>query len=82
MVPFNVVVAGKHLGTRNLRLDDAAYREAGQGNHTSVLHWDGLTATLVGADHTGDYVVLERLADGSYRLEITPHDPGAAAFIP
>lgn len=82
VVPFDVVVAGAHLGIQNLRVDDAAYREAGQGNHTSVLHWDGLTATLIGADHTGDYVVLERLADGSYRLEITPQDPGAAAFIP
>ncbi len=81
VVPFDVVVAGVHLGVRNLRVDDAAYREAGQGNHTSVLHWDGLTATLAGTDHGGDFVVLERLADGSYRLEITPHDPSPGSFI-
>jgi hypothetical protein len=82
VVPFDVVIAGASLGTHNLRVDDAAYREAGQGNHTSVLHWDSLAAALAGADHTDDYVVLERLVDGSYRLEITASDPGPAAFMP
>lgn len=81
VVPFEVVIGGTSLGTHNLRVDDAAYREAGQGNHTSVLHWDGLGPTLAASDYTDHYVVLERRADGTYRLELTPNDPGAAAFI-
>ncbi|MGQ0824221.1 MAG: phospholipase D family protein [Actinomycetota bacterium] len=81
VVPFAVRLNGADAGMHNLRVDDAAYREAGQGNHTSVLHWDGLGPTLAATDYTGNFVVLERLADGTYRLEITPHDPGAAAFI-
>jgi len=33
-------------------------------------------------DYTGEYVVLERLSDGTYRLEISPNDPGPGAFLP
>jgi len=81
VVPFAVAVNGVDLGMHNLRVDDAAYREAGQGNFTAVLHWDSLTPTLAAMDYTGYFVVLERLGDGSYRLEITPQDPGGAAFV-
>lgn len=80
-VPFRVVVNGIDHGVRTLRVDHAPWREAGQGNHTTVLHWDDVAAILDATDHTGDYVILERLTDGSFRLEITPTDPGAAAFI-
>jgi hypothetical protein len=80
-VPFHVVVNGVDHGIRTLRVDHAPWREAGQGNHTTVLHWDDVAVILDTTDHTGDYVILERLTDGSFRLEITPTDPGAAAFI-
>lgn len=80
-VPFRVVVNGIDHGVHTLRVDHAPWREAGQGNHTTVLHWDDVAAILDATDHTGDYVILERLTDGSFRLEITPTDPGAAAFI-
>jgi hypothetical protein len=81
VVPFSVVLNGVNLGVHNLRVDNAAYREAGQRNHTSVLHWDDLGPTLAAVDYTGHFVVLERLTDGSYRLEVTPTDPGPAAFL-
>lgn len=79
-VPFHVVVNGVDHGVHTLRVDHAPWREAGQGNHTTVLHWDGVAAILDATDYTGHYVVLERLIDGSFRLEITPTDPGSAAF--
>lgn len=80
-VPFHVVVNGVDHGVHMLRVDHAPWREAGQGNHTTVLHWDDVAAILDATDYTGHYVVLERLTDGSFRLEITPTDPGAGAFI-
>lgn len=80
VVPFHVVINGSNRGIHNLRVDDAAYREAGQNNHTSVLHWDDLGPELAAADFTGYFVILERLANDSYRLEITPDDQGAGAF--
>lgn len=80
-VPFHVVVSGVDYGIRTLRVDHAPWREAAQGNHTTVLHWDDVAAILDATDHTGHHVILERLTDGSFRLEITPTDPGAAAFI-
>lgn len=81
-VPFRVVVNGVDHGTRTLRVDHAPWREAGQGNHTTVLHWDDVAPILDAADYTGHYVLLERLKDGSFRLEIVPTNPGSGAFMP
>jgi hypothetical protein len=80
-VPFHVVVNGVAHGIRMLRVDHAPWREAGQGNHTTVLHWDDVAPILDAANYTGHYVVLERLTDGSFRLEIAPTDPGTTAFM-
>src|SRR5205823_6122087 len=38
-IPFDIVIAGTPLGTRNLVVDHAPHREAGQANHLTVLHW-------------------------------------------
>ncbi|MHB1846254.1 MAG: phospholipase D family protein [Deltaproteobacteria bacterium] len=81
VVPFEVVIDGVDHGSHNLRVDDAAYKEAGQGNFTSVLHWDGLRPILQATDYTHHFVILERLANGAFRLEITATDPGPDAFI-
>jgi hypothetical protein len=81
-VPFRVVVNGIDHGIRQLRVDHAPWREAGQGNHTTVLHWDDVAPVLDAANYTDHYVILERLANGDFHLEITPADPGQAAFIP
>jgi hypothetical protein len=80
-VAFRVIVDGTDYGVRNLRVDHAPWREAGQGNHTTVLHWDDVAPILDSANYTNYFVVLERLSDGSFRLEIVPSDPGAANFI-
>lgn len=80
-VSFHVLVDGVDHGVHVLRVDHAPWREAGQGNHTTVLHWDGVAAILDATNFSGHYVVLERMSDGSFRLEITPTDPGSGAFM-
>lgn len=78
---FDVTINGESIGQHVLRIDDASYREAGQGNHTSVLHWDDLGPVLAQSNYTNHYVIIERHADDSYRLEITPDEPGNGAFL-
>jgi len=69
-------VMGKGVGTIPLRVDHAAYRVADQRNVPTVLQWGkALGATLRRRDYAGTYVVLEKLADGSYRLELTADEP-------
>jgi hypothetical protein len=80
-VTFDVVINGSALGARTLRVDHAPHREKGQSNVPTDLKWGNLSPNLLGTDYTGYWVVLERLANGGFRLEITAVDPGAAAFI-
>lgn len=55
--------------------------EAGQGNRTTLLRWGPqLNAYLRANDHSRDYLTLELLSDGSYRLTISREEPGP--FIP
>lgn len=79
-VPFRIIVNGVDYGTRDLRVDHAPWREAGQGNHTTVLHWDDVAPILDATNLTDHYVLLDRLSDGTFRLEITPDQP-VTAFI-
>lgn len=80
-VTFDVVINGNALGARTLRVDHAPHREQGQSNVPTDLKWGNLSPDLLGTDYTGYWVVLERLTNGGFRLEITAVDPGAAAFI-
>jgi hypothetical protein len=88
VVPFEVSFAGQnlavvqHFGVVPLRIDDAQWREAGQGNHTAVLHWGPLTTHLTATDFVGGFVVIELLDDGSYRLRITPERLSPDDFLP
>jgi hypothetical protein len=80
--PFHVFIDGVDQGVHDLKVQDKPSGEAGQHNYTSGLHWGPLVPTLASRDYSGHYVILEKLADGSYRLVITPENPGAEAFIP
>jgi len=80
-VPFRVIINNVDQGIHDLRVQDKPSGEAGQGNYTSGLHWGPLTPILAASDYSGHYVVLEKLANGSYRLVITPENPGKEAFI-
>lgn len=76
-VEFDVSIRGVSLGTRTLTVDHAPHRQSNQDNHVTVLHWGELSETLRATSYVDDYVVLERLEDGRYRLRITEADPGA-----
>jgi len=56
---------------RTLKVDHAPHRESGQSNHASVLHWGPLAPVLRETNYSGYTLTLERLADDSYRLDIS-----------
>lgn len=76
-VQFEVVIRGRPIGVRELMLDHGPHRESGQANHVTVLHWGALMPILQGTSYIGDYVVIERLANDGFRLEIRPDAPPA-----
>ena len=72
-MPFVVTIAGKAHGVIDLTVDYGAFRESDQGNHVVVLHWgESLGAVLRGTNYAGHVLTLERLSDGTYRLDIAP----------
>jgi hypothetical protein len=71
MVPFAVTIAGKSHGAIELQVDHAPHRESAQHNHATVLHWDTLGPVLRATDYSGHVLTLQRLSDGSYRLDIS-----------
>lgn len=75
VVSFRVTINGNDLGPFDLTVDHADFREAGQGNVTTWLHWGSLNPVMRATNYAGSYVVLERLSDDSFNLEITPTKP-------
>lgn len=82
LIVFEVVIDGQDLGEIELLVDHDPLREAGQSNYSSALHWGDISHQLVGNNCTGYFVILERLDDGQFRLEIARDDPGNDLFIP
>ena len=79
MVDFDVTFSGRSLGTRTLMIDFALHRVAKQKNVPTILAWGyGLAVELAKKDRTGDWVVIELLSDGSYRLVIQAARPAWA----
>ncbi len=78
-IPFEVEIDGHNYGQVGLRVDHAEYRIADQANVPTVVKWGQQLGPILRArPFTGkDYVVLERLADGSYRLRFGDVAPGA-----
>ena len=52
-IPFHVTIAGNYIGPTPLTVDYGAYREAGQGNVTTVLHWGLLLPALRATNYFG-----------------------------
>lgn len=71
-VPFAVTIDGRSHGLVSLQVDHAAHRESGQHNHATVLHWGSLGLVLRKTNYTGYVLTLQRMSDGTYRLEISP----------
>lgn len=71
-VRFAVTIAGKSYGAVELVVDHAPHRESGQANHATVLHWGPLGSVLRSSDYSDHVLTLQRMSDGSYRLDIAP----------
>lgn len=71
-VPFRVTIDGESHGLIDLEVDHASHREEEQLNHATVLHWGELAPVLRATDYTGCTVTIDRMSDGSYRLDISP----------
>lgn len=78
IVPFDVTIAGRHLGIHNLHVDHAASRVAGQGNSPTWLNWASLGDEIKRGNYVDWYLVLERLANGTFRLNLQRTHPGPA----
>jgi hypothetical protein len=80
-VPFEVVVDGGLPEPHVFRVDHAAYRVADQNNVPTVLKWGDLNPTFRERNYTGWWVILERRADGTFRLELTQTEPPTGSFM-
>jgi hypothetical protein len=77
LVDFDCIVGSTTLGIVTLRISHDPSRISGQANVPSVLHWGPtLGAMLRGTNFVGQFITIERLADGSFRLTITPAPSG------
>ena len=78
LVDFDCVIGGTALGIVTLRISHDPGRISGQANVPSVLHWGPtLSAMLRGTNFVGQFISIERLADGSFRLTISAAPTGA-----
>lgn len=82
VVPFDVTIAGRHLGIHNLSIDHAMSRVADQGNSPTWLNWSSLGTEIARANYVGWFLVLERLANGTFRLSLQRSQPAAAVIPP
>jgi hypothetical protein len=75
-VDMEVVIDGRSLGARRFTVSHAAWREAGQGNVTTVLHTGAIADELRDSDYSGRVLTLEELKAGEFRLTIDTSETG------
>jgi hypothetical protein len=75
-LPIETVIDGRSLGNRDFVVSHADYREADQGNVTTVLHLGPLANEFRATDYTGRIITLEQLSSGAYRLTIDTVETG------
>ncbi len=73
---MEVVIDGRNLGLREFVISHAAWREAGQGNVTTVIHLGAIGNELRATNYTGRTITLEQMASGEYRLMIDTAETG------
>lgn len=76
LVPMEVVIDGRSLGAREFLVSHASWREAHQGNVTTVIHLSPIAAVLRNTNYTGRVVTLEQLVSGGYRIVIDTSETG------
>jgi len=78
VLPFDVWVGESHWGVQELVIDYNPAFEADQGNRTSTLRWGPSLGSYLhnDADHTGDFVTVEQMGNGEYRLTIADEPKG------
>lgn len=76
-IRFEVRIDGVERGTHPLELKYDATREAGQANFTTDLKWGPLSQIVRSEDLTGQWIAVERLDDGTMRIEVTPEQQPA-----
>lgn len=74
-VDFDVSIRDEHIGLISFRVDYTPRRVANQNNVPTVLKWGDLGSKMRAEDHRGEYVVLEMLANRSYRMSIQAREP-------
>jgi hypothetical protein len=74
-VDMEVSVYGVVRGTYPFRVDHNLGRVADQGNVPTVLKWGPLSDYMTHNNHVGDWVLLEKLDDDTFRMAIVPTDP-------
>lgn len=79
-VEMEVVVDGRTLGVRTFQVSHADYREAGQGNVTTVLHISPIADELRATNYSERVITIEQAASGSFRLVIDTAETGP--FVP
>jgi HKD family nuclease len=75
-VTVELIVNGVSQGTFDMVVDHADYRISDQSNVPTWLKWKTASAYMKTHDHVGDWVSLERLSDGTYRVQIAPAATG------
>lgn len=78
LVDFDCIVVGTSLGTVTLRISHDPNRISGQANVPSVLHWGPMLGSrLRASNYVGQFITIERLVDGTFRLIVstTPTGP-------
>ena len=77
---MEVVVDGVSRGTMTFEISHASWREAGQGNVTTVLHVGPLAAEFRATDYSDRVLTIEDLPGSGYRMSIDVTSTGP--FVP
>lgn len=75
-ITAEVFIAGTTIGSRAFTIQHTPAFEAGQGNRSTVLHWDSLSSHMKLTSHVNEYLTIEKLSTGGYRLTIAPSEVG------
>lgn len=77
-ISFHVTIGDTSHGIQELTVDHASYRVAGQSNVPTWLHWNSYMGRYLRThSHVGEFITIEVLSDGTYRLTIKPAPIGS-----